>query len=109
MDFTEQDIAEVSESLKVAAGVARLLLALRDTEDAQFLQAAVPELASGLKPMLQGISRFSVQLDIDAIKQMEDAGIERHYAVALRLRQPMHKALCEIAGKVSAAKKTATK
>lgn len=109
MVFTEQDIAEASVGLKVAVGVVQMLTAMKDTEDAQTIRAAIPELAEEFKPLFQGTSRFFVQMDIDAIKQMEDAGIERHYAVALRLRQSMPKALCEIVGKASNVKKGATK
>ena len=87
MIFTEHDLAIAKETLAMLAGTAQLLGVLKDSADAHTLKKAIPALAAEFKPMLQQLSAFFVQLDINAVKQMEDAGIERHFAVALLTRQ----------------------
>ena len=40
---------------------------------------AVPEIAAELKPIIRGFNRFLTELNIETLKQMEEAGIEREY------------------------------
>ena len=72
--------------LQEVAMTMQIIKALQSTEDAQAIREGFCILAEELKPILQDMNRFGVQLDIDAIKQMGAAGIEREHAVALRIR-----------------------
>lgn len=84
--YTEIDLATVKDGLQMAAGVVQLWEAVKDSEDVQTIRNAIPKLATEITPYLKGLNTFLTQMDIDAIRQMEDAGIDRPHAVALRMR-----------------------
>jgi hypothetical protein len=73
------------EKLKEVAEVAEFLMTIKDTPEMQILFKAVFELAGEIKPIVQSVSRFITQTHIDAIKQMEEAGLSREQAIALRI------------------------
>ena len=89
MKISQKDVLKFSDKLQIAAAVMQLCVALKNTDEMDAIRKAIPELAAEVKPLLEGINRFLVQQDIDAIAQLETAGIERHYAVALRLRKQL--------------------
>lgn len=76
------------DNMKEAAALMQLIADAKNSEDGQAILKNIDELAESLKPTLQAISRFSTQLEIDAIKQMLNAGLTADQAVALRCRKP---------------------
>lgn len=77
MQLTKEDLQEI-------AGVATLLLELKEAEEFRAIIDAIPQLAAELKPMIESVNAFSTQMDIDAVKQMHNAGFTMEQAIALR-------------------------
>ena len=107
--FTQEDMQEASDNLKIAAAVMKLLVAMKSSDEVQTILKGIPQLAAELKPMLEGLNTFLTQMDIDAIKQIEAAGIERPYAVALQMKRSPALNVLELASKGAKAKTTGKK
>jgi hypothetical protein len=75
MQLTKEDLQEI-------AGVATLLLELKEAEEFRAIIDAIPQLAAEL--MIESVNAFSTQMDIDAVKQMHNAGFTMEQAIALR-------------------------
>jgi hypothetical protein len=84
MNFDKEELARNLAALGEFTG---FVVALKDTPEIQAVLKAVPEIAAELKPMISGFCRFMTELGIERLKQMEEAGIEREYAVAILIRQ----------------------
>ena len=81
------DKEEMAQNLAILGEFAGLAVELKDTQEVQKVLQAVPVIAAELKPIVKGFRRFLTELDIDALKQMEEAGIEREYAVSILIHE----------------------
>lgn len=64
-------------------------LSAEDREKLLGILALGDELAKGLKPRLEALSRFKTRLDIEAVEQMQAAGMDQGQAVMLRASSNM--------------------
>jgi hypothetical protein len=101
MKFNQEELTRNMADLAEFTG---LMIALKDQPEVQQVLEAVPELAAELKPIIKGFNRFLTELKIDSLKQMEEAGIEREYAVAILIRE--NQAMRGICSALAGAKKS---
>ncbi len=76
--------SEIMNALKVGAGFATLILVLKESPEVKVMKQLVPAIGEELKPWIKAVSDFFTELDIEAVKKMEAAGISQVNAVALQ-------------------------
>lgn len=65
------------------------MLSVEDRETLNGVLAVADMLALELKPRLEALSRFKTRLDIEAVEQMQAAGMDQGQAVMLRASSNM--------------------
>lgn len=65
------------------------MLSVEDRETLNGVLAVADILALELKPRLEALSRFKTRLDIEAVEQMQAAGMDQGQAVMLRASSNM--------------------
>lgn len=65
------------------------MLSAEDRETLNGVLAVADMLAQELKPRLEALSRFKTRLDIEAVEQMQAAGMDQGQAVMLRASSNM--------------------
>lgn len=89
MELTADTIKTIlEENLSDIHALVDLLLKLKESPDVQEIVSTLPKLTATFTPLLDGLRRFSVQQDIDSIRQFEDVGLSKEQAIILVARQP---------------------